>query len=99
MSNRPKRLVHQQTVFGDDSQLEVIETSVKTSFEDSGAEVDHRDCESRRDQPAASEFGIDDRPEVTRASEGDQATLFAEIDENQQTIAVNEAAARCLFEE
>ncbi|SEP28513.1 hypothetical protein SAMN04487948_13328 [Halogranum amylolyticum] len=47
--------------------LEVTETSVKTSLKDFGAEVDHRDRESRRDQPAASEFSVNDRSEVTRA--------------------------------
>ena len=97
MSKRPDISVHRQTAFGDDGQLEVTETSVETSLEDFGAEVDHR--ESRRDQPAASEFGVDDRPEVARASEGDQSALFADFDENQQTLVGNEAAARCLFEE
>jgi hypothetical protein len=71
MSNRPEISVHRQIAFGDDGQLEVTETRVETSLEDFGAEVDHRDRESRRDQPAASEFGVDDRPEVTRLSEGD----------------------------
>nr|WP_233340609.1 hypothetical protein [Haloprofundus sp. MHR1] len=99
MSNRPEISVHRQTAFGDDGQLEVTETSVETSLEDFGAAVDHRDRESRRDQPAASEFGVDDRPEVTSLSEGDQSTLFADIDETQQTLTGNEAAARCLFEE
>jgi hypothetical protein len=99
MNNRPDISVHRQTAFGDDGQLEVTETSVETSLEDFGAEVDHRDRESRRDQPAASEFGVDDRPEVARASEGDQSALFADLGENQQTLAGNEAAARCLFEE
>ena len=98
MSNRPEISVHRQTAFGDDGQLEVTETSVETSLEDFGAAVDHRDRESRRDQPAASEFGVDDRPEVARGSEGDQSALFADLDENQQTLAGNEAAARCLFE-
>lgn len=99
MSKRPDISVHRQTAFGDDGQLEVTETSVETSLEDFGAELDHCDRESRRDQPAASEFGVDDRPEVVRSSEGNQATLFADIDETQQTLAGNEAAARCLFED
>nr|WP_244531560.1 hypothetical protein [Halogranum amylolyticum] len=60
MSERPDISVHRQTAFGDDGQLEMTETSAETSLEDFGAEVDHRDRESRRDQPAATEFGVDD---------------------------------------
>ena len=44
-----------------------------------------------------SEFGVDDRPEVERSSEGDQSTLFADTDADQQTLAGEQAAGQCLF--
>jgi len=49
--------------------------------------------------PEASEFGVDDRPEVEQTFKGDQSTLFADTVENQQTLAGDDAADRCLFEE
>ncbi|WP_089870937.1 hypothetical protein [Halogranum rubrum] len=91
MSNRLYISVHRQTAFSDDGQLEVTEMNVETSLEYFGAEANNRNRESRRDQPAASESGIDDRPEVARVSEGDQLTLFVGTDENQQTLVVTEA--------
>ena len=99
MSDRPEIEIQRQTAFGDDGQLEVTETSVETSLEDFGADVDHRDRDSRLDQPEACEFGVDDRPEVEQTSEVDQSTLFADTDEDQQTLTGDDAAARCLFEE
>ena len=99
MNDRPAIQIQRQTAFGDDGQLEVTETSVETSLEDFGVEVDHRDRDSRLDQPEASEFGVDDRPEVERSSESDQSSLFATTTENQQTLTGDKAAARCLFED
>lgn len=64
MSDRPEIEIQRQTVFGDDGQLEVTETSVETSLNDFGADVDHRERDSRLGRPEASEFGVDDRPEV-----------------------------------
>lgn len=99
VSNRPEIEIRQQTAFGEDGQLEVTETSVETSLEDFGAEVDHRDCDSRLDRPSASQFGVDDRPEVRRSAESDQSTLFADTEESQKTLAGDSAAAQCLFED
>ena len=99
MSERPEIEIQQQTAFGDDGQLEVTETSVETSLEDFGADVDHRDRDSRLDRPESSEFGVDDRPEVEQPSEGEQSSLFADTAEDQQTLAGDDTAARCLFEE
>ena len=99
MSDRPEIEIQRQTAFGDDGQLEVTETSVETSLEDFGADVDHRDRDSRLDRPEASEFGVDDRPKVEQASEGDQSMLFADTDEDQQTLAGDDAAMRYLFDE
>ena len=98
MSDQPKIGIQRQTAFGEDGQLEVTETSVETSLEDFGADVDHRDRDSRLDQPEASEFGVDDRPEGEQSSENDQSRLFADTDEDQQTLAGDNAADHCLFE-
>lgn len=78
MSNRPEIEIRHQTAFGDDGKLEVTETSVETSLEDFGAEVDHRNRESRLDQPEASQFGVDDRPLTQSGSERDQSKLFTD---------------------
>jgi len=75
----------------------VIETSVETSLENFGANVDHRDRDSRLGRPEASEFGVDDRPEVEHSSEGDQTSLFADTAEDQQTLTDDDASDRCLF--
>jgi len=99
MSNQPEIEIQQQTAFRDDGQLEVVEESVKTSLEDFGAEVDHRERDSQLDRPEADQFGVDDRPEVACSSESDQATLFADTADDQQTLTGEEAATRCLFEE
>ena len=88
MSERPEIEIQRQTAFGDDGQLEITETSVETSLEDFGADVDHRDRNSRRD-----------RPEVEHSGKGDQSSLFADTAEDQQTLAGDDAAARCLFDE
>lgn len=75
MTERPDINIHRQTAFGDDGQLEVTETNVETSLEDFGADVDHRERDSRLDRPEASEFGVDDRPAVQQESESDQSKL------------------------
>jgi len=99
MSNRPEIEIQQQTAFGDDGRIEVVEESVETSLEDFGAEVDHRERDSQLDRPEASEFGVDDRPEVARSAESDQATLFADTADDQRTLTGEEATHRCLFED
>ena len=99
MSDRAEIEIQRQTAFGDDGQLEVTEASVEISLENFGADVDHRDRDSRLGRLEASEFGVDDRPEVEQTSEGDQSTLFADTDEYQQTLAGDDAVDRCLFEE
>ncbi|XVH33788.1 hypothetical protein ACNS7O_18340 (plasmid) [Haloferacaceae archaeon DSL9] len=99
MSDRPEIKIQRQTAFGEDGQLELTETSVETSLEDFGADVDHRDRDSRLDRPKASEFGVDDRPEADQASNGEQSALFADTAEDQQTLGGENAAAQCLYDE
>lgn len=99
MTKRPPIPIQQQTAFGEDGELKVTETSVETSLEDFGAEIDHRERTPRRDQPQASEFGVDDRPEIQQGSEHDQSKLFAATDEDQQTLAGDTARNRCLYDD
>ena len=99
MSDRPELDIHQQTAFGEDGQLEVAESSVETSLEDFGADVDHRERDSRLGRPEASEFGVDDRPKVTHTTESDQSNLFVETADDQQTLTGDDAAMQCLFDE
>ncbi|GAD52499.1 hypothetical protein MBEHAL_1259 [Halarchaeum acidiphilum MH1-52-1] len=84
-------------MFSENGELEVQESSVETSLEDYGADVDHRERESRIDRPEASEFGVDDRPEVqTSINEDEQTSFFADTDADQQTLTDEAAAVRYL---
>ena len=99
MSKHPDIEIHQQAAFGDDGQLELTESSVETSLKDFSADIDHRKRDSRIDQPEAAEFGVDDRPEVTRSSDSDQSNLFAETADDQRTLTGDDAAMQCFFGE
>jgi hypothetical protein len=89
-----------QTAFGDDGDVELAERSVETSLEDFGATVDHRERATRRARPAASEFGVDDRPEVQsfRERESDQSRLVADADDEQRTLTGRAARQPPLYE-
>ncbi len=82
-----------------DGHLDVSESSVDIAREDFGAEVDHRDRDSRLDRPAASQFGVDDQPDVEQSAESAQSTLFAATADDQQTLAGDNANTRCLYED
>nr|WP_232833817.1 hypothetical protein [Saliphagus sp. LR7] len=101
MANRPEITIQHQAAFTDDGDLELTEESVETSLEDFGADVSHRDQESRLDRPTASEFGVDDRIEVRESAgdDSDQSSLFADTADDQQTLTGEDASARFLFEE
>ena len=94
---RERPIVQRQMVFAESGEIEPEEGPVGTSLEDYGAEVDHREQESRVEQASASEFGIDDRPEVRRAESGEQAGLFTSAAEDQRTLDGEQAAGRSLF--
>ena len=82
----------------DDGSIEPAEESVETSLEAFGADVDHRERDSRIAQPEASSFGVDDRKTVTRGDGGEQRALFADTDDDQRTLTGERAASQCLFE-
>jgi hypothetical protein len=81
-----------------DGAIEPAEESVETSLETWGANVDHRERDTRIEQPEASSFGVDDRKTVTRNSGGEQHALFADTEDDQQTLTGERAANQCLFE-
>ena len=97
MSERERPTVQQQMVFADGGEIEPEEGPVSTSLVDFGADVDHRERKSRVEQASASEFGVDDRSEVTRADEGEQSGLFTSADDDQRTLDGEQAAGRSLF--
>lgn len=68
-----------------------------TSLDDFGVAVDDRERASRLDRPEASEFGVDDRPEINRRDGGEQVPLFADVDQDQRTLTGDRASSRCLF--
>lgn len=89
--------VEQQMVFNGAGDLEPDSESVETSLEAFGADVDHRKRPTRVAEPAASEFGIDDRTKVTGTNEGDQSSLFTDVKNDQQTLEGKDASNQCLF--
>jgi len=98
MSESDQRpVVQRQMVFAESGEIEPEEGPVGTSLEDYGAEVDHRERDSQVEQASASEFGIDDRPEVKRAESGEQAGLFMSAAEEQRTLDGEQAVGRSLF--
>ena len=90
-------VIQQQMVFAKDGEIEPEQGPIGTSLGDYGAEVDHREQESQVEQASASEFGIDDRPEVKRTKGGEQAGLFTSAAEEQRTLDGEQAAGRSLF--
>ena len=83
---------------GDGGSIEPTEESVETSLETFGADVDHRERDSRIAQPEASSFGVDDRKTVQRRGDGEQRALFADTEDDQRTLTGGRAASQCLFE-
>ncbi|WP_241431181.1 hypothetical protein [Halococcus thailandensis] len=101
MSDNPT--VSQQYAFsvgedGDTDGIEPSEESVETDLEAFGANVDHRERDTRIDQPEASSFGVDDRKSVQRRDSGEQRALFADTEDDQRTLTGEHAASQCLFE-
>lgn len=91
--------VHHQARFTDDGEVSTNGEVTATSLGDFGADIDSHERETRIDQPEASDFGVDDRPEVTRKNGSDQSTLFADVDEDQQTLTGEQASQQFQFEE
>lgn len=100
-SNGRSTELEQQMVFGDSGDLEPEEDSVETSLEAFGAEVDHSEGSGKVAKPSATQFGVDDRAQVPKRrnnGESDQRSLFADVENDQQTLGGESAANRCLFD-
>jgi hypothetical protein len=100
MSDSPNITQQYSFAVGEDGNtdgIEPAEESVETSLEAFGADVDHRERDTRIAQPEASTFGVDDRKTVTRGDSGQQRALFADTDDDQQTLTGERAASQCLF--
>ena len=88
--------VAHQASFSADGAVEV-EGSTETDLCDWGAEVG-RETETRTEKARASEFGVDDRPEVEERDAGEQEALFVGGDEAQKTLDGGQSGQRCTFE-
>lgn len=89
----------QQMQFGDGGSLEPKEDAVETTLDQYGLDVSNRDPDTRLDRPEASGLMADDRPEVRKQDPGEQSNLFADAEEDQQTLSGDRAQNNCLFEE
>jgi hypothetical protein len=102
MSDTPTITQQYSFAVGDDGEtdgsIEPSEESVETSLETFGADVDHRERDTRMDKPEATSFGVDDRKTVTRGDGGEQRALFADTEDDQQTLTGERAASQCLFD-
>jgi hypothetical protein len=88
----------QQMVFGTDGEIKSDGDSVETSLEAFGADIGHNDGSTQVAKPKASQFGVDDRAETpSKRSGSDQRSLFADVEDDQQTLGGDAAATRCLF--
>jgi hypothetical protein len=96
-SNSECPSMQRQMVFAESGEIEPEEGPVSTSLEDFGAAVDHRERTTRLDEPSASEFGVDDRPEVTKTNNGEQSGLFTSAAEDQRTLDGEQAAGQLKF--
>ena len=59
--------------------------------------MDHQERSPRLDEPSASEFGVDDRPEVTNTDAGEQTGLYLMDNPDQQTPNGESAAKQSRF--
>ena len=92
--------LEQQMVFGEGGDIKPESGSVETSLESFGAKVDHSEGSGEVAEPRATRFGVDDRAEVPHRrnnEESDQRSLFADVENDQQTLGGKSAANRCLF--
>src|SRR5699024_7618712 len=60
--------------------------------------VDHRERDTRIDQPEATTFGVDDRATVAHGDSGEQHALVADTEDDQRTLSGERAASQCLFD-
>jgi hypothetical protein len=88
MKDRDDIDVHAQVRFGDDGEMEPDEqVSTDLADWDIAEAPDHR--ETRIEKAAASQFGVDDRPESGEVEVGEQEKLVVERDKDQMDLSGN----------
>jgi len=97
MTESNHNLIHQQFAFTDDGELEPTSESVETSLAEFGADIDMREHESRPDQPTASSILCDDRPIDHAEDDGQQETLYPDVDDDQQALDGTQARTISTF--
>lgn len=87
-----------QMKFGESGDLEPAEEAVEVTLDEFDVDVEKREKETRIDRPEASGLMADDRPELDTRDGGEQANLFADAEEQQQTLGGEPAQNQCLFD-
>lgn len=87
-----------QMKFGESGELEPAEDAVEVTLDEFDVDIDKRETETRIDRPEASGIMSDDRPELDTRDGGEQANLFADAEEQQQTLMGESAQGQCLFD-
>jgi hypothetical protein len=87
-----------QMQFGESGDLEPKDEAVEVTLDQFDIDIDKRETETRLDRPEASGLMKDDRPEADTRDAGEQANLFADAEEQQQTLAGRSAQNQCLFD-
>lgn len=87
-----------QMQFGESGDLEPKEDTVEVTLDEFDVDVEKREKETQIDRPEASGLMADDRPELDTRDGGEQANLFADAEEEQQTLTGESAQNQCLFD-
>lgn len=87
-----------QMKFGESGDLEPAEDAVEVTLDEFDVDIEKREKETRIDRPEASGLMADDRPELDTRDSGEQANLFADAEEQQQTLNGESAQGQCLFD-
>lgn len=81
-----------QARFGESGEIEVDE-EIDTDLADWGVVEEEQERKTQYEQPEASEFGVDDRA-VTKKSQSEQETLFADVADDQVTLGGEQASTQ-----
>lgn len=87
-----------QMQFGESGDLEPKEDTVEVTLDEFDVGIEKREKETQIDRPEASGLMADDRPELNTRDGGEQANLFADAEEEQQTLTGESAQNQCLFD-
>jgi hypothetical protein len=87
-----------QMQFGESGDLEPKEDTVEVTLDEFDVHIEKREKETQIDRPEASGLMVDDRPELDTGDSGEQANLFADAEEEQQTLTGESAQNQCLFD-